>query len=250
MSIFTARTLFLKQSLDEGHPTAEIFEFKESSVDVGTISEGSIAVEIQVISADPYLRGQIKSTGSIKAGTPMFGFVGGKVIASKTEAWGVGDLFGSRLPFSTYQILTPEILASTVTWKLTDLISESEISLSIGVLGMPGATAYGGVVDVRRPNAGETIFISAAAGAVGSLAGQIAKEIYNCKVIGSCGGPEKSELVKSQFKFDAAIDYKTTHTTAELVAAIKQFAPEGIDMYFENVGGIHFDAALATLRLV
>jgi NADPH-dependent curcumin reductase CurA len=113
---------------------------------------------------------------------------------------------------------------------------------------MPGSTAYGGLIDVLAPNEGETIFISAASGAVGSLVGLLAKKLYNCKVIGSAGGPEKCQLLLDLGYFDHAIDYKQHATAESLTAALKDAAPNGIDMYFENVGGIHFDAAFKSLR--
>jgi NADPH-dependent curcumin reductase CurA len=178
----------------------------------------------------------------------MLGFVGGKVLASRNEKWREGDYFGAMLPYSTVQILTPQALASTVMWKLTGLIDESEMSLSVGVLGMPGATAYGGLVDVLRPKAGETIFISAASGAVGALVGMIAKRNFGCKVVGSCGGDAKVALAKQVFGFDEVIDYKTVADASELTQRLREVAPGGIDMYFENVGGMHFEAAMATLR--
>jgi NADPH-dependent curcumin reductase CurA len=170
------------------------------------------------------------------------------VLKSGNSKWVEGDLFGAHLPFTTVQLLTGATLAKTLIWKLTDLIGEDQISLSIGILGMPGATAYGGLTDVLRPNKGETIFISAASGAVGGLVGQMSKQIYGCKVIGSCGGEEKCVLVKETFGYDGAIDYKQTADAAGLVAKVKELAPDGIDMYFENVGGMHFEAAMELLR--
>lgn len=113
---------------------------------------------------------------------------------------------------------------------------------------MPGATAYGGLVDTLRPLKGETIFVSAAAGAVGGLVGQLAKTLYDCKVIGSCGGAQKCKMIKEEWGFDHAIDYKTLNNNKdELVAALKAVAPSGINMYFENVGGIHFAASMDVL---
>jgi len=207
--------------------------------------------------------------------------VAGKVIESQNEAWPVslpksnatvpaqqltpttnplqptpthskvGSLMGAALPFSSVQLVTSEVLSKTMSWNLTDHISEDEITLGIGVLGMPGSTAYGGLTGVLRPNEGETLFVSAAAGAVGSLVGQMAKAKYNCTVVGSCGGAAKNELVKAKFGFDHAIDYKELSSddkAAELASKIKEAVPDGIDMYFENVGGYHFEAAMATLR--
>ena len=188
------------------------------------------------ISADPYLRGQIKPTGSVKAGATLVGFVSGKVIASNNSKWKENDLFGASLPFTTVQKVFPD---KSLIWRL-DSLSEDNISYGIGVLGMPGSTAYGGLIDVLKPLKGETIFISAASGAVGSLVGQLAKKLFDCKVIGSAGGPKKCTNLIEKFGFDHAIDYKTCADKAALVAELKRCAPDGIDMYFENVGGIHF----------
>lgn len=139
------------------------------------------------------------------------------------------------------------MLSKTVSWKLTGLIEEADISLGIGILGMPGSTAYGGL-DVLKPKKGETIFISAAAGIVGGLVGMLMKQVYDCKVIGSCGGPDKCALIKEKFGFDHAIDYKLYNSEEELTAALKEVAPDGIDMYFENVGGYHFETAFNSLK--
>ena len=179
----------------------------------------------------------------------MNGFVVGEVVASiGNDSWSVGDTFGASLPFTTVQNLSPETLAATLIWKLSDFLAPDELTLGLGILGMPGSTAYGGLIDVLAPKEGETIFISAASGAVGSLVGMLAKRVFNCTVIGSCGGPEKCRLIKEKFGFDHAIDYKTMGSAADLQAALRAVAPDGIDMYFENVGGMHFDAAFASLR--
>lgn len=193
-----------------------------------------------------------------KAGAPLprvvKGFVVGTVVASKNEDWVAGDLFGASLPFTDIQVLKKG--AQTVMWKLTGVVAEDKLSLGLGVLGMPGSTAYGGLLDVLRPQprgeggspAGETIWISGAAGAVGSLVGMIAKTVFGCTVIGSCGGAEKGAMIKDKFGFDHSIDYKTVATADELATKLKEAAPDGIDMYFDNVGGIHFEAAMACLR--
>ena len=113
---------------------------------------------------------------------------------------------------------------------------------------MPGSTAYGGLIDVLKPKENDVLFVSAAAGAVGGLVGQIAKNQFNCTVIGSCGGPEKGKIIKDEYGFDHHIDYKQVKDKDELVAKIKECNAEGIDMYFENVGGMHFEAACDTLK--
>eukprot|EP00602_Paraphysomonas_sp_CaronLab_P010703 CAMPEP_0185039032 /NCGR_PEP_ID=MMETSP1103-20130426/35443_1 /TAXON_ID=36769 /ORGANISM="Paraphysomonas bandaiensis, Strain Caron Lab Isolate" /LENGTH=345 /DNA_ID=CAMNT_0027577761 /DNA_START=19 /DNA_END=1053 /DNA_ORIENTATION=- len=245
-----SKSVVLKASLDEGLPGPEHFDIVENIVN--DPQQGEIQVQILAMSADPYLRIRIKSEsafGAVKPGSVMDGFVVGKVVRSNgVSKWSEGDTFGAMMPFTTIQNLSEEKLASTLMWKLSDMVSEDELTLGLGILGMPGSTAYGGLVHVLRPNIGETIFVSAASGAVGSLVGMIAKNVYNCTVIGSCGGPEKCALIKEKFGFDHAIDYKTVSSAEELKAAILKVAPDGIDMYFENVGGIHFDAAFSTLR--
>ena len=112
---------------------------------------------------------------------------------------------------------------------------------------MPGSTAYGGL-DVLQPKEGETILVSAASGAVGISIGMLAKALFGCKVIGSCGGEEKCNIIVSEFGFDHAIDYKKVSSAQELKEMISAVAPKGIDMYFEGVGGIHLEAALDLLR--
>lgn len=107
----------------------------------------------------------------------MKGFVAGKIIESKNIKWKVNDLFGANLPFTSCQLLKGESLSKILMWKLSEIISVEEISLGIGILGMPGATAWGGTIDVLRPKEGQVMFVSAAAGAVGSMVGQIAKNI-------------------------------------------------------------------------
>jgi len=246
----TSKTITLKAYAEEGLPQKENFEIVTSTVqtDLQLLEEGDVAIQVLAMSADPYLRGRIKSSGILKLGDPLSGFVAGKVIASKNSAWVTGDLIGASLPFSTVQIIKKDTFAKTYSWKLTGLVEEKDINLGVGILGMPGSTAYGGLIDILRPNKGETIFISAASGAVGSLVGMIAKQVYNCKVIGSCGGQEKCALVKEKFGFDHAIDYKTCRNADDLMAALKVVAPDGIDMYFENVGGFHFEASFNSLR--
>lgn len=246
------KSLILINHLDEGMPGPEHFRIDESDYDlesaVQQIPPNSVVLQALVASADPYMRGTIKSTGSMKAGDVVGGFIAGKVLASSLPSWQVGDLFGAHLPIKTYQTIHEKHIQATMMWKLTGYLMEENISLGVGVLGMPGSTAYGGLIDVLRPNQGETIFISAASGAVGGLVGMLAKAIYNCKTVGSCGGPEKCELLRSFYGFDHAIDYKQAHSTPELIAMVKTVAPEGIDMYFENVGGMHFETAMELLR--
>jgi NADPH-dependent curcumin reductase CurA len=123
-------------------------------------------------------------------------------------------------------------LSQAQPWRLTGLISEDEISLGVGILGMPGATAYGGLMDVLRPVEGQTLWVSGAAGAVGGLVGQLGK-IHGLRVVGSAGGDAKCSLITEKFGMDFAVDYKKTKDGVELIAALKEVVPDGIDMYFE-----------------
>jgi NADPH-dependent curcumin reductase CurA len=250
------KTIILKENLDEGIPGPEHFAIDEKPFPLNEkkiqLSGGSIIVEVKAISADPYLRGTMKSggnsLGSTRAGNAMVGYVSGKVIATNNSDWTIGDFFGSCLPFSTYQVVDQHGCSKSCMWKLSGLIDEKEISRGIGILGMPGSTAYGGFIDILQPKRGETLFVSAASGAVGGLVGMIAKHVYGCKVIGSCGGEEKCNFIRDYYGFDHAIDYKKASSKEDLIHMLKEVAPDGIDMYFENVGGIHFEASVACLR--
>ncbi len=246
------KSLILIDHLDEGVPGPEHFRVDQNDFDIEeaqrNLVTGSLLIQALVVSADPYMRGVIKSTGSMKAGDIVAGFIAGKVIASNHPDWHIGDLYGAHMPIMTFQVVDQKAISSTMMWNLTKFLTEETISLGVGVLGMPGSTAYGGLIDILRPNEGETIFISAASGAVGGLVGMLAKLIYNCNVVGSCGGPEKCDLIKSYYGFDYAIDYKQASNSQDLIRMVKDVAPQGIDMYFENVGGMHFEAAMELLR--
>jgi NADPH-dependent curcumin reductase len=228
MADSTVTAVLLDRPCIEGLPTPDFFRIV--SLPKPELSEiGGILVQTLVASADPYLRGRFKT---MPAGAAVEVFQAGRVIGSTSPAWAVGDLWGGRLPLITEQFVSAARLATGEVWRLTGLVDEAHISYGIGVLGMPGATAYGGVVDVLRPNAGDTLFVSAAAGAVGSLAGQIAKKRFGCKVVGSAGGPAKCDFVVKSLGFDACLDYKAAGNSAEkLGAALKEAAPAGIDMY-------------------
>lgn len=250
-----SKAVHLKAYCDEGLVGPEHFEIRTTTVDPESVKDGEIAVRVLAMSADPYLRSLVKSvnlfTGApaeLKIGGIMSGFVAGKVLASKSANWSVGDLLGAHLPFATVQVVPEALVKAVPMWKLTGIVSEDDISQGIGALGMPGATAYGGFLDVLQPKEGQTLFVSGAAGAVGGMVGMIAKSVFKCKVIGSCGGPEKCDFVKKEFGFDHAIDYKTIPDADALKKALKEVAPEGIDMYFDNVGGMHFVAAFNSLR--
>ena len=248
----TAKTVRLQQLIPSGLPGPEHFEVVASKAPTADeVPEGGILLRVDYFSADPYLRSGCKSEekgGAVPR--DMEGFVAGHVLCSRHPDWVAGDLFGGSLPFTTVQLLGPEALARrSLLWKLTGMLTPATLSHGIGALGMPGATAYGGLVDVLRPTKpGEVLWVSAAAGAVGSLVGQMAKNVHGLKTVGTCGGPAKVERLK-RLGFDAAVDYKQAPDAESLAKAIEGASggPKKISMYFDNVGGTHFEAAMATL---
>jgi len=184
-------------------------------------------------SVDPYMRGRMNEINPyiapFKLNQPIEGNVVARVIESRSESFKAGDLVVGQLPWAT-EMIVPQLAVKKINLK------ESLASESLGVLGMPGHAAYFAMLKIGQPKAGETVLISAAAGAVGSVAGQIAK-IKNCKVVGIVGSDEKTKLVTEHFKFDSAINYKSAKTAKTLEEDIKKSCPNGIDVYFDNVGG-------------
>ena len=211
------KTLVLATSCDEGIPTAAHFRIEESPApEAASLEEGAVLLRATHFSADPYQRGRFRSArpGATAPGSPVSGFISGVVVASKSPKWAAGDFFGGSLPLKTLQVVGAGAMAVTAMWKLTGLVScEAELHLGVGVLGMPGATAYGGLLDVLRPKEGETLLITAASGAVGQLVGQLAKK-RGVRVIGSAGGAAKCAALTGEFGFDAAIDYKGEYSSS------------------------------------
>ena len=236
-ALLQCSSILLVEYADSGMPEERHFSIKEETLDVSSVPAGGIVIQLNHISADPYLRGRVKSKGKHPLGTPLRGFVTGTVISSDHKAWKSGDLFGASMPFVTVQMLTASQLKETLMWKLTGIVDREQLSLGLGILGMPGSTAYGGLLDVLAAKKGETLWVSAAAGAVGSMVGQIAKNVVGMTVVGSCGGEQKGKIIREQFGFDHSVDYKTVSTAEELAAKVRDCVPEGIDCYFENVGG-------------
>jgi NADPH-dependent curcumin reductase CurA len=159
----------------------------------------------------------------------------GEVVASRCDAYAVGDIVTTLTGFQEYVVIRDDLF-STPMPGLTDQLA------IMSVYGPTGATAYFGMVDIGQPKAGETVVVSAAAGATGSIAGQIAK-VHGARVVGIAGGPEKCRAVVEDFGFDACIDYREEG----LAAALKQHCPRGVDVYFDNVGGPILDAVLGRL---
>jgi len=213
----------------KGIPTADIFRFEE--IALPELKDGEVLVEPTYISVDPYMRGRMNDMESyappFQLNVPIQGRVVGKITDSKNNQFKAGDIVLGTLPWATKSVQAGSGLTKIDT-------SFAPPSYYLGVLGMTGLTAYFGLMDIGRPKAGETVVISGAAGAVGIVAGQIAK-LQGCRVIGLAGSDEKVNLLKKQFGYDEVINYKTIGRG--LFEAIQTTCPRKIDVYFDNVGG-------------
>ena len=223
-----------------GMPTKETWELV--STPIPACGEGQVLIRNEYISLDPAMRGWMNTTKSyippVEIGAVMRAGSIGKVIdANNHPKYKVGDVLSGWGGVQQYSVTDGK------GYYAVDA-SLAPMPTYIGTLGMPGMTAYFGILEVGKIKAGEVVLISGAAGAVGSVAGQIAK-IKGCKVIGIAGGPEKCKYLTDELGFDGAIDYKNE----SVIRKIKELSPEGIDVYFDNVGGEILDAALARLRM-
>ena len=234
------RQVWLK-SRPNGIPRAEDFAIRTAPAP--TLKEGEFLVRNAYLSVDPAMRGWIadKSTywPRIEVGDTMRAFAVGEVIESRSPGHGVGDQVMGIFGWQEYAAVRPE----SVMRKLRE--PDLPMSLSLGVLGLNGLTAYFGLVDVCRPTAGETLVVSTAAGAVGSAVGQIGR-IKGCRVVGIAGGEEKVRQCIQEFGFHAAIDYKRE---PDLEAALRRACPNGIDAYFDNTSGGALDAVLRQINV-
>ncbi|WP_374443307.1 NADP-dependent oxidoreductase [Stella sp.] len=204
---------------------------------------GEVLVRTVFLSLDPYMRGRISAVKSyarsVEPGETMVGEAVGEVILSRAEGFSPGDLVRGHLGWQTHGVL-PAAQARRI------VPAGFPLSYYLGVLGMPGRTAYFALLDIGQPKAGETVLVSAASGAVGQLVGQIAR-IKGARAVGIAGGPDKVAWCR-EIGFDAAFDYKGKDAEA-LVAAVAETCPDGVDVYFDNVGGVIHDAAMDNLNL-
>jgi hypothetical protein len=234
---YTSREVRLAARPD-GEPRPADFELAE--VEVPEPAAGELVVRNTFMSVDPYMRGRMDDRRSyvppFRLGEPLSGGAVGEVVASRAPGLAAGDAVLHDLGWREYARL-PAAGARKVD------TSAAPPSAYLGVLGMPGFTAYVGLLDVAALRDGDVVFVSAAAGAVGSLAGQIAK-LRGHTVIGSAGSPEKVAHVRDELGFDAAFDYHY----APVFGQLRRAAPDGIDVYFDNVGGDHLEAAIGALR--
>ena len=227
----------LLASRPQGRVVEENFRIVEAPV--GRPGAGEVLVKNEWLSLDPYMRGRISGVKSyakgVDPGDLMVGGTVGEVIESKHPGFKAGDIVQGYDGWQTHGI-------SKGAGVRTLDPKQAPISTALGVLGMPGMTAYVGLLDIGQPKPGETVVVSAASGAVGAVVGQIAK-LKGCRVVGIAGGKDKCEYVVTELGFDACVDYKH----GDLVTALPAACPKGIDVYFENVGG---EVLAAVLKLI
>ncbi len=227
----TTNTIVLA-SRPQGMPSVEQFRFE--SRNVPETATGQVRLKTLYVSVDPYMRGRMSAGKSyiapFEVGEPITGGVVAEVVESLSEELPVGSVVVGSLPWQEYSVAQGKTLNRVPADK-------APASYFLGLLGMPGLTAYFGLLDICQPKEGESVVVSGAAGAVGSVVGQLAK-IRGCRVIGTAGSDEKVEYLKG-LGFDEAINYKTAPNLEEALASA---APDGVDCYFDNVGGAITDA--------
>lgn len=239
MSAQTSKAVFLN-AYPDGMP--ELSSFETRDVEVPRPGEGEILCRTVWMSVDPYMRGRMRP--DVKSYIPPFslekpleGGAVAEVVASNNPAFGVGDYVVDFLGgWKEYYVSKGER-----TQKVDPNLAP--LSAYLGVLGMPGMTSWAGVTQILKPKEGETVFVSGAAGAVGSLVCQLSK-IKGARVVASAGSPAKCEWLEKEAGVDVALNYKDYKNASELTKALAEAAPKGVDCYFENVGGMHLEAAL------
>jgi NADPH-dependent curcumin reductase CurA len=221
-----------------GYPKESDFKLIEETV--RSLDQGELLIRIIYLSLDPYMRGMMSEnksyTAPLRIDDLMVGGTVGKVLQSSNPAFVKGDIVEGMLGWQEYAVSDGNGLR-----KIDPKVAP--ISTALGVLGMPGLTGYFGLLDIAKPKPGETVMISGAAGAVGSVAGQIAK-IIGCRVVGTAGTDAKINYLVRELGFDAAFNYRSIENYYE---ALNEICPDGIDIYFDNVGGAFTDAVVRLL---
>lgn len=216
-------------------------DFRLAETPVPEPGEGEILVGVRWLSVDPYMRGRMNEARSYadpaKLGEVMIGGAAGRVLRSRHPKFAEGDYVMGMFGWQEYAVSDGKGVR-----KLDP--AQAPVSTSLGVLGMPGLTAYFGLLEIGKPKAGETVVVSGAAGAVGSYVGQIAK-LNGCRVVGLAGSDEKTRWITEELGFDAAVNYRTA---GDVRAAVAALCPNGVDVYFDNVGGAITDAVFALLN--
>jgi hypothetical protein len=223
-----------------GIPQAEHFEIV--TAEVPPLGECQFLVRNEFLSVEPAMRGWVSAVANYSDPVPIGGvmraFAAGTVVGSRHPDYAEGERVMGMLGWQDYALAD----GSEITRKVVE--ADLPLSLSLGVLGLNGMTAYFGLLDLGQPKPGDTVVVSTAAGAVGSAVGQIAK-IMGCRTVGITGGPVKTALCREAFGYDAAIDYKS----GDLASALAQACPNGVNVYFDNTAGAISDAVLARLAV-
>ena len=229
-------------SRPEGSPKDD--NFRLETVDMPTPGEGEVLVKVLYMSLDPYMRGRMDDAKSYAAPVPvggtMEGGAVGEVIASNSESLKPGDIVFGMFGWASHAVQPAKLLR-----KLDP--AQGPVTAALGVLGMPGFTGWFGLMEHGRPKAGETLVVAAATGPVGSMVGQIAR-LHGLRVVGIAGGPEKCQMAKEVYGFDDCLDHRAFDTASDLRKALKEACPDGVDIYFENVGGKVLDAVLPLMN--
>lgn len=232
------RKILLK-SRPIGLPNETNFEITEAVVP--DLKEGELLLKALYISVDPYMRGRMSDAKSyappFEVGKPIYGGIVARVIESKADGFALGETVMGNLNWQEFQTAP----ASSVT-KIME--SSAPLSYHLGILGMPGLTAYFGLLEIGKPKQGETVVVSGAAGAVGTVVCQIAK-LKGCRVVGIAGSDEKLSYLKEKLGVDEVINY---HTAGDMQKAIAKACPNGVDVYYDNVGGEISDAVISNLN--
>jgi NADPH-dependent curcumin reductase CurA len=237
MSTAANRQILLK-SRPDGAPSLANFELVERPAPEPR--DGEVLMRTRYLSLDPYMRGRMSAAKSyakpVEVGEPMVGGTVGQIVASRHARFAVGDIVMGYGGWQDYALSNGAGLR-----KLDP--AAAPVTTALGVLGMPGMTAYAGLLEIGQPKPGESVAVAAASGAVGSVVGQIAR-IKGCRAVGIAGGPDKCRFVVEELGFDACVDHRAADFARQLEAA----CPAGIDVYFENVGGAVQQAAWPLLN--
>lgn len=233
----TSRKIVLA-SRPQGRPTAE--NFRLETAPVPEPAEGEVLVQVKFLSLDPYMRGRMSDAKSyaepVQIGQVMEGGTVAEVLESRDSNFKQGDIVLAYAGWQSHAVVKGKALRKIDT-------GSEPVSTALGVLGMPGFTAFAGLLTIGQPKPGETVVVAAATGPVGSAVGQIAK-IKGARAVGIAGGPKKVAALRDTFGFDVALDHKAPDFAEQL----KQACPDGIDVYFENVGGAVWEAVLPLLN--
>jgi NADPH-dependent curcumin reductase len=242
MSASVARQIVLA-ARPNGRPKLTDFRIEKTAIPAP--GSGQLLLAVQYLSLDPYMRGLMDDRKSyatpVRLGEVMTGEAVARVLASNHPGYAEGDLVVAVTGWRTHALSDGIGLYGTPLRKLDP--AAATVTTALGVLGMPGFTAYGGMRAIGKPQPGETVAVAAASGPVGSLVGQLAR-LAGARAVGIAGGAEKCAFVQDELRFDAAVDHRAPDFPARLAAA----CPDGIDVYFENVGGAVWQAVLPLLN--